>query len=60
MSEIDDTYEKAMKKQRRRLWTDKYNSKRFLDLLSDDLSNRKALTWLKSWDDIVFNRDGKV
>jgi chromosome transmission fidelity protein 18 len=28
--------------------------------MSDDLSNRKCVNWLKSWDDVVFNRDGKV
>lgn len=60
MESIDDLYEQAMKKQRKRLWTEKYASKRFLDLMSDDLSNRKCLNWLKSWDDVVFNRDAKV
>ena len=56
----DDTYEKAVKRQRKRLWTDKYQSRNFLDLMSDDLSNRKCMNWVKSWDDIVFNREGKI
>jgi hypothetical protein len=28
--------------------------------MSDDKSNRDSLTWLKSWDDVVFNREGKI
>ena len=58
MEEEEDEYTLAMRKQRKRLWADKYSSKRFLDLMSDDKSNRDALTWLKSWDDVVFNRQG--
>lgn len=60
MEESEDEYTIAMRKQRKRLWTDKYCSKRFLDLMSDDKSNRDSLTWLKSWDDVVFNREGKI
>ena len=60
MEESEDDYTVAMRKQRKRLWTDKYQSKRFLDLMSDDKSNRDSLTWLKSWDDVVFNREGKI
>jgi hypothetical protein len=61
MEESDDEYTRAMRRQRKRLWTDKYCSKRFLDLMSDDKSNRDSLTWLKSWDDVVFNRQaGKI
>ncbi len=29
---------------------------KFSDLLSDDKINREVLTWLKSWDPIVFNK----
>jgi hypothetical protein len=50
----DDLYEIAMKKQRKRLWIDKYCSKSYLDLMSDDTSNRKVLLWMKSWDELVF------
>jgi polynucleotide 5'-kinase involved in rRNA processing len=60
MASLNDAYEQALKRQRKRLWTDKYQSKKYLDLMSDDLSNRKCLNWVKSWDDKVFNRDAKV
>ena len=38
------------------LWTDKYMPKHFSDLLSDDKINREVLTWLKSWDLVVFKK----
>lgn len=34
----------------------KYEPKRFIDLLSDELINRNVLTWMKSWDEIVFHK----
>lgn len=36
------------------LWVDKYTSVRFFDLLTDEALNRNVLTWLKSWDEVVF------
>ncbi len=36
------------------LWVDKYQAGKFLDLLTDEQTNRNVLTWLKSWDEIVF------
>lgn len=39
-----------------RLWVDKYRPKSYIDLLSDESTNRSLLTWLKMWDQIVFNR----
>lgn len=36
------------------LWVDKYAPKNFLDLLSDDKTNRSILSWLKEWDPYVF------
>ncbi|KAE9221601.1 hypothetical protein PF004_g13015 [Phytophthora fragariae] len=36
------------------LWLDKYKPKNFLDLLSDERTNREVLTWIKSWDRFVF------
>ena len=36
------------------LWIDKYNSKKFFDLLTDEVINRNVLTWLKTWDELVF------
>ena len=37
----------------RELWADKYCSQKYFDLLTDDSVNRKALTWLKSWDHVI-------
>lgn len=39
-----------------KLWVDKYRPKSYIDLLSDESTNRSLLTWLKMWDKIVFNR----
>ena len=60
-----DVYDKAFaraqkKKQRHDLWVDKYTSGKFMDLLTNDEINRKVLTWLLSWDDIVFPQKKKV
>ncbi|RQM09471.1 hypothetical protein DD237_003568 [Peronospora effusa] len=38
------------------LWLDKYKPQSFLDLLSDERTNREVLTWIKSWDRYVFPR----
>ena len=42
------------------LWSDKYKSEKFFDLLTDETVNRNVLTWLKSWDEIVFPNKSKV
>lgn len=42
------------------LWIEKYTSSRFFDLLTDEALNRNVLTWLKSWDDVVFPEKEKV
>ena len=42
------------------LWVDKYTSVKFFDLLTDDLTNRNVLTWLKSWDEVVFPKKPKI
>ncbi|KAH7460424.1 hypothetical protein KRP22_008392 [Phytophthora ramorum] len=36
------------------LWLDRYRPKSFLDLLSDERTNREVLSWIKSWDRFVF------
>ncbi|KAG6960184.1 hypothetical protein JG688_00009729 [Phytophthora aleatoria] len=36
------------------LWLDKYKPQSFLDLLSDERTNREVLSWIKSWDRFVF------
>ncbi|CAP24316.1 Protein CBG03417 [Caenorhabditis briggsae] len=38
------------------LWVNKYEAKNFADLLSDSTVNRNILTWLKMWDECVFQR----
>ena len=42
------------------LWIDKYSSEKFFDLLTDELTNRNVLTWLKTWDEVVFPSKPKV
>ncbi|CAB0014814.1 unnamed protein product [Nesidiocoris tenuis] len=42
------------------LWVEKYKPRMYLQLLSDEATNRSLLCWLKLWDKIVFNRDPKV
>lgn len=41
------------------LWVDLYKPKRYLELLSDESTNRILLRWVKLWDKIVFNRRPK-
>lgn len=36
------------------LWLEKFKPKKYDDLLTDEKTNRDILTWLKSWDEIVF------
>ena len=38
------------------LYTEKYAPKHYSDLLTEEKVNREILTWMKSWDDIVFNK----
>lgn len=40
-----------------KLWVEKYRPKTYFELLSDESTNRRLLTWLKMWDKIVFNRN---
>lgn len=42
------------------LWVDLYKPRRYLELLSDEATNRVLLKWLKLWDNVVFNRKPKV
>jgi chromosome transmission fidelity protein 18 len=37
-------------------WVKKYEPRKFIELLTDDKINRNLLTWLKTWDYIVFNK----
>ncbi|KAJ1868093.1 Chromosome transmission fidelity protein 18 [Coemansia sp. RSA 989] len=38
------------------LWVDKYRARAFVDLVSDERTNRAVLQWLKAWDQCVFGR----
>lgn len=42
------------------LWVDRYKPKCYIELLSDEATNRTILHWLKLWDKIVFNREVKT
>lgn len=42
------------------LWVELYKPKRYLELLSDETTNRILLKWLKLWDKVVFNRRPKI
>ncbi|KAG7398942.1 Chromosome transmission fidelity protein 18 [Phytophthora boehmeriae] len=42
------------------LWLDKYRPQSFLDLLSDERTNREVLSWIKSWDLFVFPKKKRV
>lgn len=37
------------------LWVEKYRPHKYIDLISDESTNRTILKWLKMWDQIVFN-----
>lgn len=39
------------------LWVQKYKPNKYLDLLSDESTNRMMLRWLKLWDKVVFNKE---
>lgn len=42
------------------LWVEKFRPRSYIDLLSDDGTNRTLLMWLKLWDKLVFNKERKV
>ena len=39
------------------LWVEKFKPRSYMQLLSDDGTNRNLLHWLKLWDKMVFNRE---
>ncbi|NXT68907.1 CTF18 protein, partial [Chaetops frenatus] len=41
------------------LWVDKFTPRRYMELLSDDYTNRCLLKWLKLWDTVVFGKKPK-
>lgn len=38
------------------LWVEKYKPRKYIELLSDEATNRSLLYWLKMWDKTVFGR----
>ena len=42
------------------LWVEKFRPRSYIQLLSDDGTNRILLQWLKLWDKVVFGREPKV
>ncbi|NXI35892.1 CTF18 protein, partial [Galbula dea] len=42
------------------LWVDKFAPRRYMELLSDDYTNRCLLKWLKLWDTVVFGKEKAV
>ncbi|GAB6018829.1 hypothetical protein CHUAL_000490 [Chamberlinius hualienensis] len=42
------------------LWVEKFKPRHFMELLSDDGTNRTLLRWLRLWDKVVFNREVKL
>ncbi|KRX03705.1 P-loop containing nucleoside triphosphate hydrolase [Pseudocohnilembus persalinus] len=44
---------------KKQLFTDKYIPNSYYQLLSEDKQNREILTWLKAWDEIVFDHKKK-
>nr|XP_060642516.1 chromosome transmission fidelity protein 18 homolog [Anolis sagrei ordinatus] len=39
------------------LWVDRFSPRHYVELLSDDFTNRCLLKWLKLWDGVVFGRE---
>ncbi|KAM6054227.1 chromosome transmission fidelity protein 18 homolog [Chlamydotis macqueenii] len=42
------------------LWVDRFTPRRYIELLSDDYTNRCLLKWLKLWDTVVFGKEKAV
>ncbi|NXH09579.1 CTF18 protein, partial [Bucco capensis] len=42
------------------LWVDRFTPRRYMELLSDDYTNRCLLKWLKLWDTVVFGKEKAV
>ncbi|XP_039298444.1 chromosome transmission fidelity protein 18 homolog isoform X2 [Nilaparvata lugens] len=60
METAPDTNLDAEQSVEKELWVEKYRPRRYLDLLSDEGTNKSLLKWLKLWDKVVFNRENKI
>ncbi|CDZ98631.1 DNA replication checkpoint protein CHL12/CTF18 [Phaffia rhodozyma] len=47
---------KGDEKEEKRMWVDRYRPVKFSDLLGDERVNRETMSWLKEWDQCVFQR----
>jgi len=56
----DSGIESGEDEEQTELWVEKFKPKSYMDLLSDDGTNRTLLLWLKLWDKLVFNKEKKV
>ncbi|NXB11718.1 CTF18 protein, partial [Cnemophilus loriae] len=52
-----DTDPAAEEEESASLWVDKFTPRRYMELLSDDYTNRCLLKWLRLWDTVVFGKD---
>ncbi len=41
---------------RNTMWTEKYRPQTFFDLLGNERTNRRILSWLNQWNEVVFDR----
>ncbi|KAB0794124.1 hypothetical protein PPYR_13744 [Photinus pyralis] len=58
--EIDGSNLSCQRESGAKLWVDLYKPQRYLELLSDETTNRTLLKWFKLWDKVVFNRLPKM
>ncbi|KAJ2446899.1 Chromosome transmission fidelity protein 18 [Coemansia sp. RSA 2440] len=56
-SQTDLPSTKSQRTGSNKLWVDKYRAQSFVDLISDERTNRAVLQWLKEWDYCVFGRE---
>ncbi|XP_077300481.1 chromosome transmission fidelity protein 18 homolog [Arctopsyche grandis] len=57
---VVETEQNAESGDRSQLWVERYKPMRYVELLSDESTNRTLLQWLKMWDKIVFNKEIKI
>lgn len=58
--EIQDIEIGDLNNHEKELWVDLYKPRQYLELLSDESTNRTLLRWLKLWDKIVFKKKPKI
>eukprot|EP00347_Sterkiella_histriomuscorum_P000515 403375550 len=52
--DMESKLESKQRHQINQLWIDKYTSQKFFELLTDEATNRNVLTWIKTWDEVVY------